>query len=211
MERLCAAYWYPLYAFLRRQGMDEQAAKDMTQEFFVQRVVTRRVFRGIDPAQGKFRSWLLASLRNLLANQMDRQNAVKRGGGFEHVSLDMESAEDRYRLQSNHNDTPERIYDYAWATTLLHQAREQLRLRYEKEGKAELFQQLVSFLPGEQSGQSRAQAAVRLGRNENAVNVAIHRLRSQFGEILRCEVDRTVSHPSEVGEELRHLIQVVGG
>lgn len=209
MERLCAVYWYPLYAFLRRKGLDEHAAKDLTQEFFAQRILTKKIFHGLQRQNGKFRSWLLASLRNLLANEADRQQAGKRGGLMPHLALDVASAEGRYQLEPSRDATPERLFDQAWAAALLAQVTGQLRARYTSEGKARLFEELKSFLPGEQSGRSRTEAAVRLNRNENAVNVAIHRLRQEFGQLLRAEIKRTVADPKEIDEEIRYLISVL--
>ena len=206
LETLCAAYWYPLYAYLRRKGHKPHEAEDLVQEFFARRVVTKLIFRGIDPEAGTFRTWLLNSLQNLGLNERDRQQAQKRGGGQPHSSLDFQDAEGRYLVDPCHHLTPEKIYERTWATTLLDHALALLQTQYENEGKAAFFAELKCFLPGALRAQPYAEVARRLGKSEPALKMAVSRLRQQYGGLLRAEIRRTVSSPTEVREELQHLL-----
>ena len=209
MEELCHAYWYPLYAFLRRSGHAPHAAQDLTQEFFASRVITRRIFQGLEPTEGRFRTWLLTSLQNLVRNEWQKGQAAKRGGAHPHGSLDLESAEGRYTIEPADHLTPERLYDRSCATVLLNLAMDRLEKRYRRLGNNDLFQELKAFLPGEHSTQSHAEVAVRLGKSEDAVKMAVSRLRQEYGRLLRAEVQRIVHHPDAVTEELRHLRQAL--
>ena len=211
LETLCATYWRPLYAYLRRSGLSPQAAEDLTQEFFAQRVVTKLIFRGLNPAKGKFRTWLLNSLQNLLRNEWDKQQAQKRGGSHPHLSLDFQDAEGRYRLELAHDLTPEKIYEREWAMTLLENALNQLRQHYAAANKAALFEELKCFLPGALSRQPYSEVALRLGKSEAAVKMAVSRLQQEYGNLLRAEIKRTVSNPAEEHEELNYLLTVLGG
>ncbi len=206
LARLCTVYWYPLYAYLRRKGYSPHEAEDLTQEFFARRVVTKLIFRGISPGQGKFRTWLLNSLQNLLRNEWDRQHAQKRGGDQLHVSLDFQDAEGRYLTDPGHDLTPEKIYERTWAMTLLDHTLAQLQAQYEQEEKASLFAELKCFLPGTLSGPPYSEVAVRLGKSEEAVKMAVSRFRQEYGRLLKAEIKRTVSSQMEEQEELRHLL-----
>lgn len=205
MEKLCHAYWYPLYAYLRRSGHTTHAAQDLTQEFFARRVVTRRIFQGMQPTEGRFRSWLLTSLQNLVRNEWQKGQAAKRGGAHPHCSLDFDSAEGRYLAEPAHDLTPEKLYDRSCATELLNLVADRLQEKYRREGNADLFQELKMFLPGEHSTRSQAEVAARLGKSEDAVKIAVSRLRQEYGRQLRAEVKRIVNHPDAVDAELRHL------
>jgi RNA polymerase sigma-70 factor (ECF subfamily) len=206
LETLCKAYWYPLYAYLRRKGYGPPAAEDLTQDFFARRVVTKLIFRGVQPGRGKFRTWLLNSLQNLALNERDRQQALKRGGDQPHCSLDLQDAEGRYLTDPGHGLTPEKIYERTWAMTLLDHALAQLETHCEQEGKATLFAELKCYLPGALSSRPYADVAARLGKSEEALKMAVSRLRQQYGQLVRAEIKRTVSSPTEVQEELRHLL-----
>lgn len=205
MEELCQAYWYPLYAYLRRSGHATHAAQDFTQQFFATRVVTRRIFQGAQPTEGQFRSWLLTSLQNMVRNEWQEAQAAKRGGAHPHCSLDFDSAEGRYIAEPAHDLTPEKLYDRNCATVLLNLVTDRLREKYRREGNADLFQNLEMFLPGEHSTRSHAEVAARLGKSEDAVKMAVSRLRQEYGRQLRAEVKRIVNHPDAVNAELRHL------
>lgn len=209
LSSLCATYWYPLYAFLRRKGYTSHEAEDFTQEFFARRVVTKQIFRGINATEGRFRTWLLNSLQNFLRNQYDRKQAQKRGGGQPHLSLDFKDAEGRYVSEPTHNCTPERAYERSWAMTLLDRALTRLQHQYNEEGKAALFTELKSFLPGAFSGRSYAELASRTGKSEAALKMAVSRLRQQYGQILKAEIKRTVSRPEEEKEEIQHLLKAL--
>ena len=210
LETLCAAYWYPLYAYVRRKGYSAPEAEDLTQEFFARRVVTKLIFRSVRAGEGKFRTWLLNSLQNMMCNERDRQHAQKRGGNQAHVPVDLQDAEGRYLIEPAHDLTPEKIYERTWATTLLERALTELKTTYEKAAKVELFNELKCFLPGALSTQPYAEVASHLGKSEEAVKMAVSRLRQEYGRVLKDEIKRTVSRPEEVQAELRHLLAVLG-
>jgi len=210
LETLSLTYWYPLYAYLRRKGLDTHAAEDMTQDFFARRVVTRLIFKGVTPDRGKFRSWLLTSLQNFQRNEWDRQKAQKRGGDRPHVSIDLQDGEGRYLAEPGHDLTPEKIYERAWAMTLLNRALESLRAKYAGNGAEGLFDELKRFLPGALNACPYAEVAGRLDKSEGAVKMAVSRLRREYGATLRDEIKRTVSSPEELQEELHYLLTVLG-
>ncbi len=211
LEKLCAAYWYPLYAYLRRRGHPPAEAEDLTQEFFASRVVTKRIFQGADPSAGRFRSWLLTSLQNLVRNEWEKQNAIKRGGRSPHLSLDFESAEGRYLAEPAHDLTPEKLYDRAWAQTVVELVLDRLQAKYAADDKASQFEQLRLFLPGEQISRSYAEVAASLGRTEDAVKMAVSRLRREYGQLLKAEIECTLHRPQDVEEELRCLLAALSG
>jgi RNA polymerase sigma factor (sigma-70 family) len=205
LEALCRQYWYPLYAWLRRKGHSPHEAEDLTQEFFSRRIVTKYIFKGMQPTEGRFRSWLLTSLQNMVRNEWQKGQAAKRGGDHPHCSLDFESAEGRYMAEPAHDLTPEKLYDRSCATELLNLVANQIREKYRQDGKIDLFQELKMFLPGGHSTRSHAEVAARLGKSEDAVKMAVSRLRQEYGRELRAEVKRIVNHPDAVDMELRHL------
>ena len=209
LEALCNTYWYPLYAYLRHSGNSRQAAEDLTQEFFASRIITKRIFQGIQPGAGRFRSWLLTSLQNMVRNEWEKEQAAKRGGTHLHCSLDIESAEGRYAAEQTHDLTPEKLYDRSCAIELLNLVADQIREKYRQDGKADLFLELKAFLPGEQSTRSHAEVAVRLGKSEDAVKMAVSRLRQEYGRLIRAEVKKIVSSPGEVADELRYMRAVL--
>jgi RNA polymerase sigma factor (sigma-70 family) len=209
LAALCEAYWFPLYAYLRRRYPADQA-EDLTQEFFAREVITRRIFKGVDPLHGRFRAWLLASLKHHVANAEDARAAVKRGGQVRHVTIDLAAAEARYRDEETAALTPEQLYERSWALLHLERAREALRQRYEARGHGELFRTLEGGLPGAGPARPGAEIARALGKREEAVRVAVHRLRREFGELLRQEVRHTVASDAEVDAELRDLLAAFG-
>ena len=210
LETLCRYYWYPLYAYVRRQGHNVHDAQDLTQDFFAT-FLAKDYVSAADRERGRFRWFLLASLKHFLANQWDRARAQKRGGGKTHIPLDELTAENRYQLEPAHDATAETIYDRGWAFTILEEARVRLREEFTVAGKRERFDQLESFLPGERSTLTYAEAANNLGLTESAVKSEIHRLKKRFGALLRSEIVRTVSNQNEIDDELRHLISVLSG
>jgi RNA polymerase sigma-70 factor (ECF subfamily) len=205
LARLCEAYWFPLYAYLRRRFPPDEA-EDLTQEFFAREVLTRRIFKGVDPLRGRFRAWLLASLKHLVANVVDAKTAQKRGGRAVHLPIDAALAEARYQETSAAALTPEQLYERSWALTVLAHVRDALRQRYEADGRGALFQELEGALPGPTPAKPHAEAARALGKTEEAVKAAAHRLRKDFGELLREEIRRTVSSAEEIDAELRDLL-----
>lgn len=210
LETVCRLYWYPLYAYVRRQGYGPHDAQDLTQEFFAT-FLAKNYVGTAERERGRFHWFLLASLKHFLSNQRDRARAQKRGGDKTHIPLDELTAENRYRLEPSHALTADRLYERGWAFTVLETARSRLQEEYTTAGKRERFDQLECFLPGEQSSQTYAQAASRLGLTEAAVKSEIHRLKKRFGAVLRSEIARTVADPSEIDDELRHLISVLCG
>jgi RNA polymerase sigma factor (sigma-70 family) len=208
LEQLCIAYWYPLYAYVRRQGHGVEEAQDRTQEFFA-RFLERKYFRLADRNRGRFRSFLLTSLKHFLINDWKKENREKRGGSQVVLSLDEEMAESRFATEPATAQPPDSLYDRGWAAILLDRALTALRVEFEKSGKLDLFERLKGFVWGEQSGLSYAEMAGQLGMTEGAVKVAVHRMRQRYGELLRAEIAQTVSTPAEVNEELRYLVSVI--
>jgi RNA polymerase sigma-70 factor (ECF subfamily) len=209
LAKLCSVYWYPLYAYVRRRGHQEQDAQDLTQEFFA-RLFQRNFLQRVSPDKGRFRSFLLASLKNFLANQWDRMQTQKRGGGGTFVPLDWQIAENRYALEPIDKATPEALYERRWALTLMEQVMTSLRQEYAQNEKSGLFDQLKGFLSGEDRSMTYVELAAQHGVSESAVKMAVLRLRQRYGQLLRQEIAHTVSTPEEVEEEIRHLIAVVG-
>ena len=209
LANLCSAYWYPLYAFIRRQGSSPHEAEDLTQEFFF-RFLERHSLGSVQPALGKFRSFLLACLKNFLANERERANAQCRGGGQPLVPLDSGDAETRYSLEPADRRTPEAVFERRWAFAVLERTMHDLRQEYSTGEKRELFEELQGFLPGGQGSVSRAELAAKRGVSVGAIDLAVHRLRRRFGVLLREQVARTLSSEAEVEEEIRYLISVLG-
>lgn len=207
---LCETYWYPLYAYVRRRGYREEDARDRTQEFFA-RLLEKDYLRGADQERGRFRAFLLTAFKRFLSKERDKALAVKRGGGRRRLSLDVETAEGRYRLEPSHVETAERIYERRWALTLLERVLARLRERYETDGNGALFDRLKGFLSGEAEGETYSRLGEELDLQEGAVKVAVHRLRRRYGKLLREEIAQTVSGPEDVEDELRHLREALGG
>jgi RNA polymerase sigma factor (sigma-70 family) len=210
LEQLCRAYWYPLYAFVRRQGQSPEDAQDLTQKFFAH-LLEKHGLATVDPGRGKFRWFLLGALRHFLANERDRANAQKRGGGRPILSLDEMAAERRYREEPAHAETAEKLYERSWALTVLERARDRLRAEFEASGKGQRFRVVEGFLPGEPSGLTFAEAGQQLGVTESAVKSELYRLKKRYREFLIEEIAQTVSSPAEIDEEVHYLIQVVSG
>jgi RNA polymerase sigma-70 factor (ECF subfamily) len=210
LAELCSAYWYPLYAFVRRQGSTAHEAEDLTQEFF-RRFLERRALEVVRPDAGKFRSFLLACLKNFLANERLRAQTLRRGGAYQILPLDSGDAETRYTLEPADQRTPEAIFERRWAFTVLERTMAQLRREYSSDEKRALFDALQGFLPSGQEALSRAEVAAKRGVSAGAIDVAVHRLRQRFGALLREQVARTVSSEAEVEEEIRYLISVLSG
>lgn len=208
LEKLCRTYWYPLYAYVRRRGYTAEDAQDLTQEFFA-RLLRKNYPAQADRAKGKFRSFLLLTLNHFLADEHDRTAAQRRGGGQTVISLDEQSPENRYCLEPADERSPEKIFERRWAQTVLDRAIARLQAEFVDDGKAEIYEILNAFQPGEQNTPSYAEAATRLGVSESAVRSIIHRLRRRHRELVREEIAQTVSTSAEVDEELRHLIAVI--
>lgn len=205
LARLCMAYYYPLYAFVRQRGKSKEQAEDLTQDFFA-RLCSGNLLEHVHPSKGKFRSFLLASLKNFLANEWDKANAQKRGGGCMVLSLD-EDYEGRYQLEPVDNASPDKLFERRWAMAVLEQTYEQVRT--EMGGRADWFDALKPALMGESVDGSYREIAAKLNASEGAVKVAVHRLRQKFACALRQIIAATLEDPKEVEEELRYLIKVV--
>ncbi len=202
LEHLCAAYWYPLYAFVRRQGHAPHDAQDLTQEFFA-RLLARNFLGDADPAKGRFRSFLLGAMKHFLAGEWDRARAQKRGGGVQFIHLDAHDAETRYRLEPADESSAEKIYEQRWALALLDQVLGRLRGEFTRDGMENVFDELKLALTCAKLAHN--EIAARLGMNEGAVRTAIHRLRARYRELIRAEIAETVASPAEVDAEMQHL------
>ena len=210
LETLCRAYWYPLYAFIRRQGFTPDDASDLAQEFF-SRLLEKRCLVGVDSARGRFRSFLLVSLQNFLANEWDKARAQKRGGGSAPLSIDAVSAEASYLLEPVHDLTAERIYERRWAMTLLERVLQRLQNEYVQAQKGRLFETLQPTIVDAGGAAAYRDLGVEIGMGEGAVKVAVHRLRKRYRTLLLDEIAQTVTSQEEVDDELRALMTAVGG
>ena len=202
MEKLCAIYWYPLYAFVRRRGHSAHDAQDLTQGFFA-RLLEKKDLASVDRARGRFRSFLLAALEHFLINEWHRARTQKRGGAALLFSFDALDAESRLRHEPA-TDSPEQIYDRRWAMTLLDQVMARLRTEMAGAGKLAHFEALKFCLTGERT--AYAEVGARLAMSEGAVKVAVHRLRERYRALLRAEIAETVATPEEIEDELRALL-----
>jgi RNA polymerase sigma factor (sigma-70 family) len=209
LESLCKAYWYPLYSFTRRQGYSAPEAADLTQDFFLHLLATNAI-ASVSSQKGKFRSFLLASLKNLLANEWNRARCQKRGGGIPPFSLDEAAAEGRYQLEPSDNHTPDKVFDRRWAETILTRALDRLREECDGIEKTRRFDELKIFLLAENGSHSLSSAGERLNMSLSAVKGLVHRLRRRFRELIRDEVAQTVAHPEEVEEEIHYLFTAFG-
>jgi len=203
--RLCRNYWTPLYAYTRRRGHSPHEAEDLTQSFFAH-VLEHRSFETVAPAKGRFRSFLLVSLKHFLDNEFHKERALKRGGHHFIVSWDDLPPGARDAFEPSLNLPPEKVFDREWAVTLVGRVMKQLQKECETARKGELFERLKGSLTGDPSVESYEQIAAALKMSEGAVKVSAHRLRRRFGELLREQVQRTVGDPSQVDEELREIL-----
>lgn len=208
LETLCRTYWYPLYAYVRRQGHHPSDAQDLTQEFFA-RLLQKDYLQAAAREKGRFRTFLLVALKRFLANEWDRARAQKRGGGQALLSLDTASAETRYQMEPAAGHSPDRVYDRRWALTLLDRTMAQLRDEFAVAGKAGEFNRLKVFLTADRADITYHEIAAGLGVSEGAARVAVHRLRKRFREVFREEIAHTVSSAEEIEEEVRYLMGVL--
>lgn len=208
MEQLCRVYWHPVYWFIRHhRAHNHHDAEDLTQTFFAH-LLERDTLARADREKGRFRTFLLGSLTKVLANEWDKKQAVKRGGGIQHISIDEAAAEGFYGAEPVESETPDRVFDKLWAAALLRQTLERLRKEYIEGDKAALFAALEPALTGEPPG-CYPLIAAQLNMSEAAVRVAVHRLRARFREVLRSEVAQTVTSNEEIDAELHHLLSIV--
>lgn len=210
LEKLCRAYWFPLYTFIRRQGHAPEEAQDLTQAFFAHLLETESFTRA-DPHKGRFRSFLLGALKHFLVNEWQRARRLKRGGGCAFLSLDETDAETRLAAEPADDLTPEAVYERRWAEAVLAQVLDRLREEFAASGQGDRFEALKVFLLAGQEPASYADVARQLGLGETAVKSAIYRLRQRYGELIRAEIAHTVASAAEVEDELRHLLAVLCG
>ena len=209
LSQLCEAYWYPLYAYVRRRGHSAPDAQDLTQAFFA-RLLEKQSLRIADPERGKFRSFLLASVDHFLANERDRARAQKRGGGRVQLSLDLADGESRVSLEPAHELTPERLYQRQWALTLLELVVRRMETEYQEAGKGRKFQLLKDALGGSRERLPYVEVAAELEMTVENARQTAHRMRKRYRAILREEVVRTVVDPGDVDEELANLFEALG-
>lgn len=208
LEKLCRAYWWPLYGFVRRQGYKPEEAQDLTQAFFA-RLLERKDLETVRQERGRLRSYLLASLKNFLSKARHRELTIKRGEGRPLVSLEDLLARERMDQEPSHKLSADRIYERRWALTLLEQVLTRLRAEYEVAGKLPLFDRLKELLAQESGQPSQAEIAAELQMTENAIKQAFHRMRHRYRQLLQGEIAHTVAVQADVEDELRHLIAVL--
>ncbi len=208
LETLCQTYWYPLYAFVRRQGRPAVDAQDLVQGFFA-RLLDKEFLQTADQQRGRFRSFLLTLFKRFLSNERKYDEAEKRGGGQHVMSLDIESGEERFQMEPTDEWTPERLFERRWALTLLDHVLVQLGEDYRAKGKEELFDQLRVFLTANSTARSYGEIAADLEMTEGAVKVAVHRLRQRYRNSLRYEIASTVESVDDVDDELNHLLNAL--
>ncbi len=209
LSQLCENYWWPLYAYVRRRTADPHKAQDLAQAFFA-KLLEKNYVQTADPQKGRFRAFLLTALKRFMANEWDKEQAQKRGGGHTVLSLDFNEGERRIALEPADNLTPERLFDRNWVTTLLDRVVGQLRDEYRDAGKGDQFQQLKEFLAPHGRDASYADVAEKLGITAGAARVAAHRMRSRYRELFRQEIAQTVADPADVEDEIRSLFDAFG-
>ncbi len=210
LDKLCHAYWEPLYFFVRRRGYDPDEAKDLTQEFF-SRLLEKNVLSTVEKGRGRFRYFLQTALKHFLANEWNRAQRQKRGGGVQMFSLDAESAEVQYQLDPQTNLTPEVLFERRWAQRLVECVTERLQQEAATGPKRQRFDELKAFLLDDPDAGSYLEVAQKLQMTEGAVKSAVHRLRQRARELFREEIAQTVSRPSEIDDEIRHLFGALSG
>jgi DNA-directed RNA polymerase specialized sigma24 family protein len=210
LATLCRAYWYPLYAFVRREGYGPDEAQDLTQAFFA-RLLEKKYLRDADRDRGRFRSFLLASMKHFLSNERDRARAEKRGGGTTALALDevIRTGESRFSLEPRSQLTPEKIFERQWALAVLDRVFTRVQAEMADNGKAAQLERMKPFLIGGETHIPYSRLAGEWDMTEGALKVAIHRLRRRFREVLRDEISQTVVRPEEVQEEIRYLVSVL--
>jgi len=209
LTALCETYWFPLYAYVRRTGHDPDDARDLTQAFFAY-LLEKKVLEDAEPSAGRFRSFLLATLKHFVANEHRRDRALKRGGDVQTVSLDAEEAERRFRYEPTAESTPEEAFEQRWAMAVLEQALSRLQSEWADTDRGEQFECLKPHLTGQEPRIPFKQVGARLRMSESSARGAMYRLRQRFGQLIREEVAETVADPDQVDDEVRHLLGILG-
>ena len=204
LEELCRTYWFPLYAYVRRRGYAREDAEDLTQAFFT-RLLEKNSFASLDAGKGKFRAFLLASVKHFLANARDKAHTLKRGGGSIPLSLDWQTADTQFQVAATGEPGPDQAFDREWAVALLARVIERLQNECAADGKAKLFEQLKLFLTAGNDEPAQGEVAQALGMEAGAVRVAIHRLRKRYRQLLRDEIAHTLTDQAMVDDEMRAL------
>ena len=205
LESLCQTYWQPLYSYIRHQGSSPDEARDLTQGFFAE-FLGKDFLADVDPGKGRFRAFLLASLRHFLSHQRDRDRALRRGGGAITLSLDVFAGEQNYAIQLADGMTPEDVFEYRWAITVLDRAIDRLQLESKEAGTEFQFEHLQQYLTDRGPQLPYGETATALGMSEAATKSAVQRLRKRLGRCLRSEIAETVANPADVDDEVRNLL-----
>ena len=208
LEKLCRTYWYPLYAYVRRRGYGPQDSEDLTQSFFA-RLLAKDGLAKADRQRGRFRTFLITSLNNFLADEWDKSQRQKRGGGWTVVSFDAVAAEDRYQLEPPDPHDAMTVFERRWVAALMNAVLTRLEQEYRGAEKQESFALLKDFIAGDHGQISYAEAGRRIHLSENAVKQAVHRLRRRYRQLFRDEIAQTVADPAEIDDEVRHILAVV--
>lgn len=208
LDELCRAYWFPLYVYIRRRGYPAEDAKDMTQGYFAA-LIQRDYLADADRSRGRLRSFLLTTLKHYLADEWGKASALKRGAGRTPISIDAALAEERYALEPVDGDSPDRLYEKRWALTVLDRVMESLRAEYETKGQGRMFEELRKYLAWNNAGIAYRETAALLSMKENAVRVAIFRMRRRYGDLLRERITETVAAPEDVSAELDYLFSLL--
>lgn len=208
LGKLCRTYWHPLFLYVRRLGHNAEQAQDLTQEFFA-RLLEKNYIEAADPEKGRFRSFLLTAFKRFLANEWDRANRQKRGGGQHVISLDEMNVEGKFLAEPTDPMTPEKAFDRRWALRLLEEVLNRLEKEYSANGKSKVFEELQVLLTGEKSQSPYVEIAARLRMSEGTLKVTVHRLRQRYRELLRLEVANTVASPEDIDGEIRHLFAAI--
>lgn len=208
LAQLCEAYWYPLYSYVRRRTGDVHQAQDLTQAFFFH-LLEQQAIAKADPERGRFRAFLLAALKNFLANENDKQRAAKRGGGRADLSLDFDAGESRYQIEPAHELTPDKLFERRWVLTLLDQVLEQLKAELVAVGKSAEFDELKGALTDQATAEDYERAAGKLGITPAAARQSAYRLRKRYRELFRQEVARTVADEGEIDDEIGRLLKAL--
>jgi RNA polymerase sigma-70 factor (ECF subfamily) len=206
LEELCRTYWFPLYAYVRRRGHTKEDAEDLTQTFFA-RFLEKNYLEGLSAERGRFRAFLLASLKHFLANEWDKSRRQKRGGGMTPLSLDWQTVDTQFQIATTAEPSPDKAFDREWAVALLAKVIERLQAGCEADGQGKQFAELKIFLTVGKGTLSHADAAKTLGMDEGAVRVAVHRLRKRYRQLLRDEIAQTLADSADVDEEMRALFE----
>jgi len=208
LETLCQAYWYPLYAYLRRKGYSVTDCQDLTQDFFA-RLIEKDFLQAIDPERGRFRWFMMDAIKKFAANWNAARNAQKRGGGRKMFSLEFEDGESRYQQEPTDGMTAERLFERRWTLELLDRAMQELETRYQQAGKLRHFQSLKVFLTADSSPPSYAEVAENLGISVTAIKVAIHRLRDKFRDCVHRQVADTLDEEASLEDEFTRLLETL--